>query len=100
MIPDAAPSGNGCGLEMQDLPVTFPVLAIAAVFGLILGSAVTAIAYRVPRGISWAHGRSRCTACGHELGVRDLVPVLSWASTFGRCRHCGTRIAWRYPLTE
>ncbi len=76
------------------------LLACAGVFGLVLGSAVTAIVYRLPRGLSWVHGRSRCPSCGHVLGVFDLVPVLSWAFSLGRCRHCGARVAWRYPLTE
>jgi leader peptidase (prepilin peptidase)/N-methyltransferase len=70
------------------------------VFGLIMGSAVTALAYRVPRGVSWVRGRSACPSCGHALSARDLVPVLSWLSTRGRCRHCGAHIAWRYPVTE
>lgn len=72
----------------------------AAGLGLVLGSAVTAIAYRVPRGLSWVHGRSACPACGATLGVRDLVPVLSWLTAQGRCRHCRAPVSWRYPLTE
>ena len=80
-----------------------PDLAIAlalAFVGAIAGSAMSALAHRIPRGISWAEGRSRCPACGTALGVRDLVPVLSWAMSRGRCRHCGARIPARYPLTE
>lgn len=68
--------------------------------GLVLGSAVSALAWRVPREISWVHGRSACTSCGHALGALDLIPVLSWLLSRGRCRHCGTRVSWRYPLTE
>lgn len=71
-----------------------------AVLGLVLGSAMTALAWRVPRGESWVHGRSKCPGCGHLLGVPDLVPVLSWALARGRCRHCGVRVSFRYPLTE
>ena len=72
----------------------------AAILGLVMGSAVTAIVYRIPRGLSWVHGRSACPACGHVLGFADLFPVLSWTLSRGRCRHCGARIAFRYPLTE
>jgi leader peptidase (prepilin peptidase)/N-methyltransferase len=71
-----------------------------ALVGLVLGSAVTALAWRVPRQVSWARGRSACPACQHELGPADLVPLLSFVLARGRCRHCGARIAWRYPLTE
>src|SRR5215831_15400211 len=82
------------------IPLTPSVLAVVAVFGAVMGSAVTAIAYRVPREISWVRGRSQCPHCGHKLAVWDLLPIVSWASTLGRCRYCRARIAWRYPLTE
>ncbi|HEY2956130.1 MAG TPA: prepilin peptidase [Candidatus Eisenbacteria bacterium] len=71
-----------------------------ALLGLAMGSAVTAIAHRVPRDRSWARGRSACTTCGTELRARDLVPVLSFLVSRGRCRHCGARISLRYPVTE
>ena len=77
----------------------FAPIAVA-VFGLVMGSAVTAIAYRLPRHLSWVHGRSACPACGHVLGFADLVPLFSWLSSRGRCRHCRARIAVRYPITE
>ena len=78
-----------------------PIALVAiALLGLVMGSAVTALAYRLPRDISWVHGRSACPRCGHVLSVADLVPLFSWLSTLGRCRYCGAPIAWRYPLTE
>jgi leader peptidase (prepilin peptidase)/N-methyltransferase len=78
-----------------------PVLGVGfAAFGLIMGSAITAIAWRVPREISWVHGRSACPACATTLGLADLVPLFSFLFTQGRCRHCHARISWRYPLTE
>src|SRR5205814_6950334 len=76
------------------------VYVLAGVLGVVMGSAVTAIAWRVPRGRSWVRGRSACPYCRHELEFLDLVPVLSWAFHRGRCRHCGARISPRYPITE
>jgi len=73
---------------------------VLAALGLIAGSAVTALAFRVPRGISWVTGRSRCPSCDAQLGVLDLLPLVSFLASRGRCRHCGARIGWRYPLTE
>ena len=58
-------------------------LVSLGVLGLVMGSAVTAIAYRVPREQSWVSGRSACPSCGTTLGVPDLVPVLSWAFARG-----------------
>jgi leader peptidase (prepilin peptidase)/N-methyltransferase len=68
--------------------------------GLVFGSFVTALSYRLPRGESISRGRSRCPACGHVLEVPDLVPVFSWALHGGKCRHCGTKISGRYPFIE
>ena len=73
---------------------------LCALFGLAMGSAVTALAHRVPRDRSWVHGRSACPTCGVTLAPRDLMPLVSFVLSRGRCRHCGARIAWRYPLTE
>ncbi len=75
-------------------------LVLAGLFGLVMGSAVSAIAHRVPRRISWVAGRSRCPSCGHVLGPLDLLPVVSFTLSRGRCRHCGARVGWRYPFTE
>ena len=73
---------------------------LLVVLGLVMGSAVTALAHRIPRHISWVHGRSVCPGCGHPLAPIDLIPVVSWLTTRGRCRYCGTSVSLRYPLTE
>jgi leader peptidase (prepilin peptidase) / N-methyltransferase len=76
------------------------IVAFAFVLGLVVGSFVTAVAHRVPRGISIAAARSRCPACGARIAAYDNVPVLSWLLLGGRARCCGARISARYPLTE
>jgi leader peptidase (prepilin peptidase)/N-methyltransferase len=67
---------------------------------MILGSFVTVVAHRVPRGKSIVMGRSRCPSCGATIAAYDNVPVLSWLMLRGHCRRCGERISPRYPLTE
>jgi leader peptidase (prepilin peptidase)/N-methyltransferase len=79
---------------------TWYLMVVAGVLGLVMGSAVTALVHRLPRGIPWTTGRSACPACGHVLGVADLVPLFSWLSTLGHCRHCHAPIPPRYPLIE
>lgn len=76
------------------------VAALLFVLGCVLGSFVTVLAHRVPRGEAWAAGRSRCPSCGAEIGARDNIPVLSWLLVRGRCRSCGEPISLRYPLAE
>ena len=73
---------------------------VALPFGLGVGSFMTVAVYRLPKGESVVRPRSRCPACGAEIGARDNVPVLSWLLLRGRCRRCGERISVEYPLLE
>ena len=73
---------------------------IAFVAGLLVGSFVTVLSHRLPRGEGFVTGRSRCPACGTEIKARDNIPVVSYLLLRGRCRACGERISARYPLAE
>ena len=79
------------------LPVA---LALAAVFGLAVGSFLNVCIYRIPRGESLAQPPSRCPACGKPLAWFDNVPVLSWIALRGRCRQCAALISIQYPIVE
>jgi leader peptidase (prepilin peptidase)/N-methyltransferase len=72
----------------------------AAVLGLIVGSYLNVLIYRLPLGISTVFPRSRCPHCGTAIRAFDNVPVLSFLLLRGRCRQCGARISWRYPAIE
>ncbi|HSG41196.1 MAG TPA: prepilin peptidase [Thermoanaerobaculia bacterium] len=72
----------------------------AAVLGLIVGSYLNVVIYRLPLGISTVLPRSRCPGCGAAIRAFDNVPVVSWVLLGGRCRACRTSISWRYPLVE
>lgn len=76
------------------------IVAFAFVLGLVAGSFVTAVAHRVPRGISILGARSECPACGARIAAYDNLPVVSWLALRGRARCCSVRISARYPLTE
>jgi leader peptidase (prepilin peptidase)/N-methyltransferase len=76
------------------------IVLFAFVLGLVAGSFVTAVAHRVPRGVSIAGARSECPACGARIAAYDNVPVISWLLLRGHARCCGVRISPRYPLTE
>jgi leader peptidase (prepilin peptidase) / N-methyltransferase len=77
-----------------------PAAVLAFVGGLSMGSFVTVVAHRVPRGDSIVHPRSRCPGCDTQISAADNIPVASWVLLRGRCRRCGERISSRYPLTE
>jgi leader peptidase (prepilin peptidase)/N-methyltransferase len=76
--------------------------AVLIVFlgGIAAGSFATAVAHRVPRGVSVAFARSECPACGARIAAYDNIPLFSWLLLRGRARCCGARISPRYPLTE
>jgi leader peptidase (prepilin peptidase)/N-methyltransferase len=76
---------------------TTVVLIACAVMGLLVGSFLTVVADRVPRGGSVVAPPSACGACGSRLTAPDLVPVLSWLALRGKCRHCGNPIG-KEPL--
>ena len=73
------------------------VLVACAVMGLLVGSFLTVVVDRVPRGGSVVAPPSACGACGNRLTAPDLVPIGSWVALRGRCRHCGNPIG-REPL--
>jgi leader peptidase (prepilin peptidase) / N-methyltransferase len=73
---------------------------MAGVFGLLIGSFLNAWAYRLPREISIARGRSFCPACSAPIHWYDNVPLVSYLVLRGHCRACGGHISVRYPLGE
>ena len=77
-----------------------PALAPAALFGLLIGSFLNVVAWRLPRGESLVRPRSKCPGCGTQLKAYDNIPVVSWLLLRGRCRGCGERISARYPVVE
>ncbi len=77
------------------------VLAVASVLpALAIGSFLNVVVARVPLRRSIISPTSACMDCGHEVGKRDNIPLLSWVMLRGRCRHCGAGISIRYPAVE
>ena len=76
------------------------LIGATAILGLLVGSFLNVVIFRVPRGESVVSPRSRCPGCGTELSARDNVPVLSWLVLRGRCRICKAPISVRYPIVE
>ena len=73
---------------------------LAAVFGACMASFLNCMAWRVVHGESVLRGRSHCDACGHVLGARDLVPIVSYLASGGRCRYCGAKLSSRHVWGE
>ncbi len=72
----------------------------AAVLGLIFGSFLNVVIYRLPLGQSIVLPRSRCPFCDGEIKMLHNIPVLSYLFLRGRCGRCAAPISGRYPLIE
>lgn len=70
------------------------------VVGVCIASFVNVVIYRLPLEISVAKGRSFCPSCQHQLGVLDLIPIVSYICLGGKCRYCKAKIPMRDTLLE
>ena len=106
-----------------------PALLIAAVIiGLLVGSFLNVVAYRVPlmmerawraqcaelaaegsqpapsqpdeRAVNLLWPPSSCPGCGHRIAPWHNIPVVSYLWLRGRCANCGAAISRRYPIVE
>lgn len=75
-------------------------LVTIGVLGLLIGSFLNVVVWRVPRAESVVSPPSACPECGERIRPRDNVPVASWVALKGRCRDCSAPISVRYPLVE
>ena len=95
---------------------------IAGIFGLLLGSFLNVVIYRLPKMMEqqWQAEcaemtgqpvpdgpvfnlvlpRSQCRDCGHAIRWFENIPIASYVVLRGRCSACKTRISPRYPLVE
>lgn len=76
-----------------------PALLVGGL-GLLIGSFLNVVIYRVPAGRSIVSPPSACGSCNARVRSRDNVPVFSWLVLRGKCRDCSARISVRYPLVE
>jgi leader peptidase (prepilin peptidase)/N-methyltransferase len=75
-------------------------IVLVAVAGLVFGSFLNVVIYRLPRDQSLVRPPSTCPGCGVRIKPYDNVPVLSYFVLRGRCRSCGRKISAVYPLVE
>ena len=73
---------------------------IIFVFGLVVGSFLNSVIYRLQQKKSFVRGRSACPHCQHQLSWFELLPLVSFIIQRGRCRKCQAKLDWQYPLVE
>lgn len=89
-------------MSESQIPEYFPAIlrTVVMFYGMIIGSFLNVVIYRLPRGLSTVFPRSRCPRCRVAIPPWDNIPVFSFLFLGGRCRRCGLRISWRYPAIE
>ena len=80
--------------------MTVLIAVISGVYGLVIGSFLNVVIWRVPRHESLVAPRSHCPECDTPIAARDNIPLVSWALLRGHCRHCRAPISSRYPFVE
>jgi len=75
-------------------------MGIGVPLGLVFGSFLNVVIYRLPRGESVAFPGSHCPSCGAPIRPLDNLPVLGFLWLRGRARCCQAPISPRYPLVE
>ena len=73
---------------------------IIFIYGIVIGSFVNVLIYRLPLHENITTEHSHCMSCGHRLRWYDLVPLFSWVFLKGKCRYCKTKISAQYPVIE
>lgn len=86
----------------------WPRILSALLLGLLLGSFLNVVIYRLPQmlqrcdslhyNLAWPG--SHCPACRCRLRWWQLIPLLGFLLLRGHCANCSRPIAWRYPLIE
>jgi len=102
---------------------TYTLYALTLMLGLVVGSFLNVVVYRLPRilertwqgecaqllgveppavqgTLSLARPTSHCPQCDHPIRPWENIPLLSYALLRGRCSACAAPIGLRYPLTE
>jgi len=74
-------------------------LLILAIFGLIVGSFLNVVIWRLSVGEKLT-GRSRCRHCHQQLYWYHNIPLVSFFYLRSRCAFCRQPISWQYPLVE
>jgi len=103
-------------------PATLAATLAAALFGLLIGSFLNVVVYRLPvmaqreldnyiaheAGKELPHQdrfnlmvpRSACPHCGHRITALENIPIVSWLFLRGKCSACKAPISPRYPIVE
>ena len=76
------------------------LVSIVFIFGIVIGSFLNVLIYRIPKGENIAFPASKCQSCQTPLKWWHNIPIISWIILGGRCYFCKEKISMQYPLIE
>lgn len=76
------------------------MIIIFFILGLIVGSFLNVVIYRLSVAESFTAGRSKCPHCQTMIRWYDNIPLVSFIILNAKCRDCKKGISWQYPLVE
>lgn len=79
---------------------TILLYIVIFLYGIVIGSFLNVLIYRIPNKENIVTTRSHCMNCGYQLRWYDLVPLFSYLTLGGRCRKCKAHISVQYPVIE
>ncbi len=74
--------------------------SLVFIFGIMIGSFLNVVIYRIPKNESIAFPASHCQSCQTPLKWYHNIPVFSWLALGGKCAFCKAPIAKQYPMVE
>ncbi len=70
------------------------------IFGIVIGSFLNVLIYRIPKGENIAYPASKCQTCQTPLKWWHNIPIISWIILGGKCYFCKSQISIQYPIIE
>jgi len=74
--------------------------SLVFIFGIMIGSFLNVVIYRIPKNESIAFPASKCQSCQTPLKWYHNIPIFSWLFLGGKCAFCKDPIAKQYPIVE
>ncbi len=68
--------------------------------GLILGSFINVLSYRIPKDMPAIFSRSLCPKCKVPIPLYRNIPLITYILQKGKCHNCNQLISKQYPLIE
>lgn len=85
---------------LQEESVRNILYVIITIFGVLFGSFLNVLIYRIPKKEEFVKTSSHCMTCGHKLAWYENIPLISWIALRGKCKSCKTKISAQYPIVE